>query len=259
MLERALPFGVVASIACGGSPAVSPDAAPPDARPVSTEILVSVSVRPAEALPDGLAVDLDGMPGHAPVHWEATYPSYAAAVAEPHILELRYGDAVLDEMDLPRCGEACGEGDDSGVIYQLEGNDITAYPNGELRFGSITCQYAYAMGGSGTCVGDGFNLLDCEVVNGGGCSDGHKCALLVTHADPMFSRIACVPDGDVPLGGTCTHGSPGTATGHDDCVEAAACVDSVCRPFCVLGDDCGGGETCTALDWTPPDRGVCLP
>lgn len=257
MLERALALVALVSAACGDSPEATPDAAPPDAPAVSTEIVVSVSVRPAEALPDGLAVYLDGMPGDAPVRWEATYPSYEAAVAEPHILQLRYGDAVLDEMDLPRCGEVC-EGDDSGVIYQLEGNDITAYPNGELRFGSITCKYVYATGGSGTCVGDGFDLLDCEVVNGGGCSDGDKCALLVTHADPAFSRIACVPDGDVPLDGACTHGLPGTATGYDDCVEGAACVDGVCLAFCVLGDDCSSG-TCTELDWTPPGRGVCLP
>ncbi|MBA3540423.1 MAG: hypothetical protein H0T79_12500 [Deltaproteobacteria bacterium] len=103
-----------------------------------------------------------------------------------------------------------------------------------------------------------------------GCNTAERCTWF--HADgstPPIGIVGCAPIGPVMVGDACTFGEPG-ATGFDDCMLGAVCVDGTCRAIC---DHQGGTPTCpTELQCarerglfgavgstSPPIAGVCTP
>jgi hypothetical protein len=83
-----------------------------------------------------------------------------------------------------------------------------------------------------------------------GCSAGQKCTWVTVASDPApLGQLDCVPDGPVALGGSCTQGPPGEATGYDDCAAGLICVNGECRDVCGFDGSpnaaCAVGDSCT--------------
>jgi hypothetical protein len=75
----------------------------------------------------------------------------------------------------------------------------------------------------------------CNPVAQTGCEAGQKCTWQDVTAD--LGRIACVPDGTVAIGGTCTFLDPGETAGYDDCVAGAYCLSGTCQEICTDAPD----------------------
>lgn len=113
----------------------------------------------------------------------------------------------------------------------------------------------------GPGAGDGFE--NCNPLAQTGCRAGEKCAWVVVQEDPFFGRTDCVPDGTVAMGGECTEGPPGEATGYDDCVAGGDCTAGHCKAICTIDtDSCCAGFACSQYasvfnDDSAFDTGVC--
>ena len=93
-------------------------------------------------------------------------------------------------------------------------------------------------------AGNGFE--NCNPLRQTGCDDGEKCAWVVVQADPFLGRTDCVPDGTVEVGGECTDGPPGAATGYDDCTAGGDCIGGHCKAICTLeANSCCTGFACS--------------
>ncbi|HVV87008.1 MAG TPA: hypothetical protein VHE35_28410 [Kofleriaceae bacterium] len=80
-----------------------------------------------------------------------------------------------------------------------------------------------------------------------GCGSGRCTWITVDGGPPATGMVGCVPAGTVGIGGACTVGPPGAATGYDDCQEGGVCIDGTCADVCsFLGgaNGCGTAETC---------------
>ena len=105
----------------------------------------------------------------------------------------------------------------------------------------------------------------CNPVSQQGCDAGEKCTWVVVSEDPFLGRTDCVADGTVEVGGACTEGEAGEATGFDDCVGGALCMNGICREICSFNpQSCGEGFTCASYentfeDDTNQNTGVCDP
>jgi hypothetical protein len=75
----------------------------------------------------------------------------------------------------------------------------------------------------------------CNPVAQTGCADSEKCTWQDVTAD--LGRIACVPNGTVAIGGTCTFLDPGETAGYDDCVRGAYCLSGTCQEICTDAPD----------------------
>jgi len=109
-----------------------------------------------------------------------------------------------------------------------------------------------------------------------GCATGQKCTwITITADDPMTAadegvgKIGCVADGTVDLAGACTQGTPGEATGFDNCKAGNICVGGQCKDVCGFGggaqEACASGQACTRYSnlWAngedDPMYGACNP
>jgi hypothetical protein len=110
-----------------------------------------------------------------------------------------------------------------------------------------------------------------------GCAAGQKCTWIsiigddpmTTDVDESVGKIGCVADGSVPLGGTCMRGSPGEASGFDNCAAGSICVSTVCKDICGFDGSatagCPNGQACTAYAALfsngddPASHGACNP
>lgn len=114
------------------------------------------------------------------------------------------------------------------------------------------------------CTPPGPRCYPLEPVGGHRCAPDEKCTWVVSAEEPT-GALACVPDGTVPADGACTL----AATGIDDCVHGAVCIDGTCRALCDLSrgphGDCEAGAACQAHEglfaegFQPPVVGVCTP
>ncbi len=85
----------------------------------------------------------------------------------------------------------------------------------------------------------------CNPVTQAGCASGEKCGELILVADDretlnideFLAQIACVPDGTVTEGMACVDGTPGQATGYDDCAATYDCFQGVCTALCGSAPD----------------------
>jgi len=71
--------------------------------------------------------------------------------------------------------------------------------------------------------------LPCDLVEQTGCESGQKCAAAYGD-DGRLTRRVCVPDGSAEVGQACS--IVDAASGVDDCVTGAHCVEGVCRALC---------------------------
>lgn len=94
----------------------------------------------------------------------------------------------------------------------------------------------------------------CNHVAQTGCQQQEKCS-----APFVGCGGTCVPEGQVPLGGTCA----ANADGSDDCIGGHLCVDGQCQRMCTRApDSCSGdGQTCMAVEGLTDLYyvGVCRP
>lgn len=106
----------------------------------------------------------------------------------------------------------------------------------------------------------------CNPLTQAGCTDFEKCTQVVESENPYLTTTTCVPDGNVPLNGTCSEGAPGPQTGYDDCVAGTLCIEARCREVCsIQGDSCrtpqqgfGEGGYCTGYAGLfEGDIGIC--
>lgn len=92
---------------------------------------------------------------------------------------------------------------------------------------------------AGVCIGN-----DCTPP-AEGCGNGQRCAVF------MGEVLACMPAGDVPVGGDCE---------YDFCVPGAGCVSSgssyVCQELCDETADCDEGTHCE-WPWAIDEWGMC--
>lgn len=97
------------------------------------------------------------------------------------------------------------------------------------------------------------------------CNPGQKCAWVTLTTAPDLGQLSCVPDGTVPQGGVCTQGTPGAATGYDNCTRGGTCINGRCARVCSLSDPTSCGlDSCIAYsglfanDPDSPATGACL-
>lgn len=101
------------------------------------------------------------------------------------------------------------------------------------------------------------------------CLAGQKVAWVIVQETPeRLGKLACVPIGAVPEGGSCTFGPVGETTGYDDCAAGFICSAGICADICALDPlsppitQCATG-TCTvdpqlfANGMDDPVAGVC--
>ena len=149
-----------------------------------------------------------------------------------------------------RCGSFAGVDDCVGGTACVNGTCRQACDPAEP--GSCPSPQACTVAGDtgvGTCAtrtstasSPGVAASTCDVVAQTGCGPGEKCAVILD--DSGTQRIACAPDGTVPVGGRC-----GSFAGVDDCVSGTACVDGSCRQACdpAQPGSCPTPQTCTAV------------
>jgi hypothetical protein len=108
-------------------------------------------------------------------------------------------------------------------------------------------------------------VVACNPVAQTGCGPDEKCAHLTEQdePDPYLARTACVPNGDIPLGGACEQGDPGPATGFDDCAAGGHCLRGTCTEVCSQApNSCDEGSNCViyaALFQDLDTTGLCSP
>jgi hypothetical protein len=98
------------------------------------------------------------------------------------------------------------------------------------------------------------------------CADGEKCAWQILQDQPPLGAIACVPEGDAPIGEACSVGAPGDL-GYSDCVKGAECHDDRCKQICGLEGatpQCDNQHRCVIRDGLflvngAPIAGLCEP
>ena len=111
------------------------------------------------------------------------------------------------------------------------------------------------------CGGDGYDIIPldatlvpdlCDPLAQAGCASGEKCATRTLQAVPSeLSDVACVPDGTVAVGDSCTL-SEGDV-GYSNCKAGGECVSGVCRQVC---DQIGGSPGCEASYACSAHRGI---
>ena len=114
---------------------------------------------------------------------------------------------------------------------------------------------------------------DCNVLTQTGCAVGQKCQWVFDQTTPTpLGHITCVPDGTVPVAGSCTYGpivtpDPGSCVSgsYDTCAGGGQCWNGTCEAICDPhggAPGCGSGQSCVTHDglfgdYGPPVAGVC--
>lgn len=127
---------------------------------------------------------------------------------------------------------------------------------------SADCEEGRAECHQGTCVAVSACRGPCDPVTQLGCYPEGKCTWIHVDEPNDVGYRCCVDDGDVAVGDTCAFGADGPATGFDDCVAGAICVDGVCAPICTTTDDtCAAPTICTVQPRLFYDgvTGACVP
>jgi hypothetical protein len=202
---------------CAADEPVTIDAPPPG--PISFTIGASWCESPYQ-----------GPPAHEPTividsvartRLEIEYESYDAAIADSHLVELRYGDTVVRAETYPLAG-GCLRDDRPSTHYQ---KGVCAYKSGDLRYATGHTSNA----GGVMCIEDGFSQDQCSQF----CPEpynGMRCGSRIVLTDPPASHLACVPIGPKHAGEACTMiAAPDGA--YDDCGAELMCLDGVCRSW----------------------------
>ncbi len=229
------------SLAACGDNASIPSVDAPSTPSVSYR-LVAVPSEPADRPPPDVKpqVFIDGVETAELVK---IYPDIAAAIADVHRVELRYGTTVIAARDAGPSATSCMPND--AITEYRQG--LCEFDSGDLRFGSETIT-----GTQGVCVGDGFCLSGCN------CGATERCTSRIVSTTPLASHLGCAPIGPRTLGQTCTLIAD-PAGAFDDCGAKLLCVGGTCAVTCdprMGSDPCVTG-TCSFVPGHAPDIGVC--
>ncbi|MBA3459217.1 MAG: hypothetical protein H0T46_04600 [Deltaproteobacteria bacterium] len=176
---------------------------------------------------------------------EQLFPSIEAADDAVHLIELRYGSAIVRKR-FHRVGAASGCPD----VHPTEmRHELCAYWSGDIRFGS-----SYATGRFGTCVGDGFCAAGCGR-GANPCPDGERCTSRATLLDPFASHLACAPIGPKRKGEACAL-IDATGGAYDDCAGDLLCVEGTCQAVCTE-IECSMMPGCRYVPGQPPELRLC--
>jgi len=105
-------------------------------------------------------------------------------------------------------------------------------------------------GGSAGSGGTGGTSVNCDPVAQTGCTTGQRCTWVYTTT--TTGHPACLADGTVNVGGACTYGAAGEATGFDNCKKGSSCVNNVCETDCTASpDSCATNYACVVYMGAP--------
>jgi hypothetical protein len=106
-------------------------------------------------------------------------------------------------------------------------------------------------GTGGGAAGTGGTGTSCDPVAQTGCATGQRCSWVWTSS--ANGHNACLADGTVSLGGACTVGVAGEATGFDNCKKGTSCVSGVCETICSTqpADTCPTNYGCNLYSNAP--------
>jgi hypothetical protein len=176
---------------------------------------------------------------------EIVYDSVSAAIGTSHLVELRHGEVVIASRDYTVRRSSCF--DEVGRVTEL-GASFCTFDSGDVRSAGDLIN-----GTSGTCIGDAFCLAACRIF---GCEPGMRCASLIALAEPLASRLACVPIGPAQLEQACRVVDGGDGA-YDDCGLDLVCVEGLCRARC--GPTYGTcDDDCSWIPGHPPEVRVCM-
>lgn len=224
--------------ACGTSesPAVQP-------------LTYTIDVRrlePARAVPP--VIYIDDVPGDS---LSIEFPSYVAALAATHHVQLRAGDVVVAEQVLDRgyledCSKQMG-----GLAPREFQADLCEWDHGEVSVNSTE-----GSAEKRACVGDSFCYTGgCDVASANGCPAGTHCTTRAQSIDPLYTHYACAPVGTKQLGEACSL-IPDPAGAYDDCANELLCVAGTCHAICEPAyTSC---SSCMPVDGEPYDLRVCM-
>jgi hypothetical protein len=227
---------------------------PPDAS-TEVEFQLALSTRyldPGAAL-DGLSVwvnEDNHIVGASNPVIDETYESIEVAQGVAHRIAIRFGSTQLDEV-IQRPGDLCASNQGSDNRLLSESVTICLRSNGEVSLNDFTCQYEK----SGFFTADVYCPTDCSPISGRQTCGEERCALVLTHAEPRFGVMACVPKGVLGAGEWCRAPVVGAA---DSCDEGLACVDQICRTFCATESDCLPGYRCVSALANDAEPFVCV-
>ena len=106
--------------------------------------------------------------------------------------------------------------------------------------------------GSGGASGTAGSGSSCDPVAQTGCGTGQRCTWIVTGTNAGHN--ACLADGSVDLGGTCSYGATGETTGFDTCKKGLSCIQSSCKRICSSApDSCATNYACNIHPNSPFD------
>jgi hypothetical protein len=182
------------------------------------------------------------------------YSSYADGVAATHHVELRSNNLVVAELVTDSRGiQACSSGFNNEPLARYS-EDYCELESGELRYAGDSGTPSGPLFGG--CNGDSFCSPRCAPAFGpDNCGPGLHCSSLVASTQPLFTRLACVPNGTKQVGEACTL-IPDPAGAYDDCSDNSLCVAGTCQAMC-LSDAPNVCGSCTYVDGEPPELRLC--
>jgi hypothetical protein len=171
---------------------------------------------------------------------QRTYEGFTDPIQ--HDIELRYADHVLARMPVGAAAGDCGPPDATWLTIS---QSVEALVSGDLRY--IGDEWR---GDGHACTGDGFGIAHC------GCQATERCGPLVTLADPLFTRMTCMPIGPKQINEACSFTS-GPDGAYDDCGADLVCYQGTCHALCATSVvPCA--TTCVQPDGYPREAILCM-
>jgi len=150
-------------------------------------------------------------------------------------------------------GGSAGGGGTGGTGGGFLGRGGAGGSGGSLGTGGTGTGGTSGTGGTGTGgTGTGGSGVSCDPIAQTGCTSGQRCTWIFTTSSTGHN--ACLADGTVSVGGACSFGAVGEATGFDNCKKGTSCVGGVCKTICSpTPDSCPTNYACDLYAGAPFD------